>query len=317
MEIYNTLEDMYDSGKNKAKRTARNIGIGALGAVAGLSALVSSGNAYAGNMIIESVPDKAVVAKGGDITFKIYADSREISDKKIGASQWQIWQIPSYLQLTSASLPDGTNNSPGPSTNPEDFYFDFPMWDAYNRVDTSISGGLLNDNTRISAGGGVDGPQNRRGLLGIYNFHVDSGAVSGIQKGDLNVVSFYDTNSVKYWLPAHNLIIIENNYTIADAGNTDLDNDVDLVDLGALAGGYGMTSGATWQQGDFDGDGDVDLVDLGGLAGNYGLGVPGAPVNFQNDASKVGLEGMVSPEPATLGILGIGALSLMGRRKRK
>jgi len=38
-------------------------------------------------------------------------------------------------------------------------------------------------------------------------------------------------------------------------------------------------------------------------------------LNFAVDASKVGLEGMVSPEPATLGILGIGAL--MGRRKRK
>jgi len=40
-------------------------------------------------------------------------------------------------------------------------------------------------------------------------------------------------------------------------------------------------------------------------------------VNFQNDVSKVGLEGMVSPEPATLGILGIGALSLMRKRKRR
>jgi len=40
-------------------------------------------------------------------------------------------------------------------------------------------------------------------------------------------------------------------------------------------------------------------------------------LNFQNDASKVGLEGMVSPEPATLGILGIGALIGLGRRKKK
>jgi len=46
------------------------------------------------------------------------------------------------------------------------------------------------------------------------------------------------------------------------------------------------------------------------------MGVP-APLNFAVDASKFGLEGMVSPEPATLGILGIGALSLFGRRKRK
>ena len=95
-----------------------------------------------------------------------------------------------------------------------------------------------------------------------------------------------------------------------------VDRDVDLVDLGTFASNYGKTNPATWQMGDFNGDGDVDLVDLGGLAGNYGLGVP-APINFQNDASKVGLEGMVSPEPASLLILGIGALGLMGRRKRK
>ena len=58
-------------------------------------------------------------------------------------------------------------------------------------------------------------------------------------------------------------------------------------------------------------------VDLGLLAGNYGLGVPGAPINFQNDVSKVGLEGIVSPEPFGLGILGIGAASLLGLRRRK
>jgi hypothetical protein len=52
-------------------------------------------------------------------------------------------------------------------------------------------------------------------------------------------------------------------------GDTDHDGDVDLVDLGNLAGGYGLTSGATWETGDFDGDADIDLVDLGTLAGNY------------------------------------------------
>jgi hypothetical protein len=51
--------------------------------------------------------------------------------------------------------------------------------------------------------------------------------------------------------------------------DTDHDGDVDLVDLGNLAGGYGLTSGAIWETGDFDGDGDVDLCDLGTLAGNY------------------------------------------------
>jgi hypothetical protein len=71
-------------------------------------------------------------------------------------------------------------------------------------------------------------------------------------------------------------------------GDTDRDGDVDLVDLGNLAGAYGMTSGATWEMGDFNGDGDVDLSDLGALAGNYGYGVS-APLNFAADAAKLGL----------------------------
>jgi len=96
-------------------------------------------------------------------------------------------------------------------------------------------------------------------------------------------------------------------------GDTNHDGDVDLVDLGALAGNYGKTSGATWEQGDFNGDGDVDLVDLGDLAGNYGIGVPaapGAPLNFAADAASVGL-----PEPATMMLLGFGAFGVIRRRR--
>jgi hypothetical protein len=81
------------------------------------------------------------------------------------------------------------------------------------------------------------------------------------------------------------------------SGDTDRDGDVDLVDLGNLAAGYGLTSGATWEQGDFDGDGDVDLVDLGGLATNYGHGVP-APLDFAADAAKIGLSSSTEAETA-------------------
>jgi len=97
------------------------------------------------------------------------------------------------------------------------------------------------------------------------------------------------------------------------SGDTNLDGDVDLTDLGALAGNYGATSGKTWAQGDFNGDGDVDLGDLGALAGNYGIGVPiapGAPLNFAFDAASVGL-----PEPATMMLLGLGAFGVIRRRR--
>ena len=45
---------------------------------------------------------------------------------------------------------------------------------------------------------------------------------------------------------------------------------VDLSDLAQLLGGYGLTSGAEYEDGDLDDDGDVDLADLAELLGRYG-----------------------------------------------
>jgi hypothetical protein len=46
-------------------------------------------------------------------------------------------------------------------------------------------------------------------------------------------------------------------------GDSDLDLDVDLNDLGNLASNFGSAAGNVWGDGDFD---DVDLSDLGTLA---------------------------------------------------
>ncbi|MBU0618405.1 MAG: hypothetical protein KKI02_11870, partial [Planctomycetes bacterium] len=53
-------------------------------------------------------------------------------------------------------------------------------------------------------------------------------------------------------------------------GDLDNDRDVDLADLAELLGGYGETSGMTYEDGDLDLDGDVDLADLAELLGVYG-----------------------------------------------
>jgi hypothetical protein len=53
-------------------------------------------------------------------------------------------------------------------------------------------------------------------------------------------------------------------------GDLNGDGQVNLSDLAQLLGGYGMTSGAEYEDGDLDGDGDVDLADLAELLGHYG-----------------------------------------------
>jgi len=53
-------------------------------------------------------------------------------------------------------------------------------------------------------------------------------------------------------------------------GDLNGDNQINLADLGALLGHYGMTDGATYADGDLDGNGAVDLADLGELLSRYG-----------------------------------------------
>jgi hypothetical protein len=55
-------------------------------------------------------------------------------------------------------------------------------------------------------------------------------------------------------------------------GDTNLDSDEDLMDVGTTAGnwtGAGSPQGRTWAQGDFDKDQDVDLVDVGNMSQNW------------------------------------------------
>jgi len=57
-------------------------------------------------------------------------------------------------------------------------------------------------------------------------------------------------------------------------GDLDGDGDVDLADLAQLLAHYGMSEGATYEDGDLDDDGDVDLADLAALLAVYGTTCP-------------------------------------------
>ncbi len=100
-------------------------------------------------------------------------------------------------------------------------------------------------------------------------------------------------------------------------GDANLDGQVDISDLGALATAW-QTS-AVWSQGDFDYSGFVDISDLGKLATNWQLGV-GSPLgpSFDEALASLGLAGVSVPEPtATLGLAALGALGLTRRRGRR
>ena len=92
-------------------------------------------------------------------------------------------------------------------------------------------------------------------------------------------------------------------------GDANLDGQVDISDLGALATAW--QTGGVWSQGDFDYSGFVDISDLGKLATNWqaGVGNPLGP-SFDEALASVGLAGANVPEPAAVGLLACGALLL-------
>jgi autotransporter-associated beta strand protein len=104
-------------------------------------------------------------------------------------------------------------------------------------------------------------------------------------------------------------------------GDSDLDGTVNVADLANLAGNFGVTSGATWIQGDFDYNGSVNVADLADLAGNFGQTLSSSSFAAAATASPASLSAAAGsaavPEPTTLTLLGLCALTLPVRRKRR
>ncbi len=98
-------------------------------------------------------------------------------------------------------------------------------------------------------------------------------------------------------------------------GDANLDGQVDISDLGALATAWQTSS--VWTGGDFDYSGFVDISDLGILATNWQLGV-GAPLgaSFDEALAPVGLTGASVPEPTVMSLLALGLAGVASRRRR-
>jgi hypothetical protein len=84
-------------------------------------------------------------------------------------------------------------------------------------------------------------------------------------------------------------------------GDTNDDFVVDAADYIALKWNFGLGSGATQAQGDLNKDGAVNWADLQIMMTSFGTGIG---------------EAAITPEPATLGLLAIGVLAIIRRRRK-
>lgn len=96
-------------------------------------------------------------------------------------------------------------------------------------------------------------------------------------------------------------------------GDWNFDGLVDLADFDIWFGNVGDTA-RRWSHGDTNGDGFVDLIDFDSWFSNVGLGVPGAPVEAWQESALAQIAAV--PEPGTFSVLALGAVTLLGRRRR-
>ena len=89
--------------------------------------------------------------------------------------------------------------------------------------------------------------------------------------------------------------------TLAAAGDTNFDGEVQFDDFLALSANFGEEGG--WAEGDFDGNGQVDFPDFLVLSANFGGADPASAASV--------------PEPTAASIALFGLLGLIGYRKRR
>jgi autotransporter-associated beta strand protein len=189
-----------------------------------------------------------------------------------------------------------------------------------NHVYVADPGGLAHDSTYTTILGEI---QN-----GLYNG--SNGYTSAAGGAILSSAGFtspnYGIGLVDGNDGVHNTLVSANEIEVAYTleGDANLDGKVDASDFSIFAPNFGLNTTLGWEAGDFNYDGKVDASDFSAFAPNFGLqdngvalGLPAADyAALDAFAAANGLTITSVPEPATLGLLTIGAVGILSRRRR-
>ena len=258
-----------------------------------------------------------IVFQDGDFTSTVVGD-RYTSAGTAGTGIWTgcagmvAWGVTptggnpdAYLQHLHAAGVKVTVGVPAPATQ-TDWTIKFDsQWDSGYFASFMVEG-MTAGGTVQNWGGGVvvDGTQ----LGTTYNLATNTAGAWVTRTIYVTVPAGYDSIALVWELGSDsagirgvdNVLVTAPGAAAPHPGDANNDGFVDVGDLGILGANYGKLTGATWDMADFTGEGMVDVGDLGVLGANYGWkAVPGA-----------------IPEPATLSLLALGALSLVRRATR-
>jgi len=147
----------------------------------------------------------------------------------------------------------------------------------------SVTSGTWGDGQQVVIADGSKNPDNSPATLGLllgYSGTFGTGAACDFSQwpapgtgGKFNVSAIFDQEdgSAVPWDAGYRMWPLQRSQ-LQYWGDTDLDNDVDLLDAGTALNhftGANNPPSKTWAEGNFDGDQDVDLLDVGELLVNW------------------------------------------------